>query len=61
MIVAVGTASSGNFDLLASSATPAQACDGVSGFTCVGFGFPGSANTNDKSFQEGTVGFTQTI
>ncbi|HSZ02087.1 MAG TPA: hypothetical protein VK788_21500 [Terriglobales bacterium] len=61
MIVAVGTASSGNFDLLASSATPAQASDGVSGFTCVGFGFPGSANTNDKSFQEGTVGFTQTI
>jgi hypothetical protein len=50
-----------NFDLLASSATPAQACDGVSGFTCVGFGFPGSANTNNKSFQEGTVGFTQTI
>jgi hypothetical protein len=50
-----------NFDLLASSAMPAPTCDGVSGFTCVGFGFPGSANTNNKSFQEGTVGFTQTI
>lgn len=50
-----------NFDLLASSATPAPTCAGVSGFTCVGFGFPGSANTNNKSFQEGTVGFTQTI
>jgi hypothetical protein len=50
-----------NFDLLTSSATPAQSCAGVSGFTCVGFGFPGSANTNNKSFQEGTVGFTQTI
>jgi cell division septation protein DedD len=50
-----------NFDLLSSSAVPAQTCDGVSGFTCLGFGFPGSANTNNKSFQEGTVGFTQTI
>ena len=50
-----------NFDLLASSATPPPTCDGISGFTCVGFGFPGSANTNNKSFQEGTVGFTQTI
>jgi hypothetical protein len=38
-----------------------QKCDGLSGFTCVGFGFPGSANSNNKSFQEGTVGFTQTI
>jgi hypothetical protein len=33
-----------DFGLLASTATPAPKCDGVSGFTCVGFGFPGSAN-----------------
>jgi cell division septation protein DedD len=50
-----------NFDLLTSSSTPPETCDGLSGFTCVGFGFPGSASTNNKSFQEGTVGFTHTI
>jgi hypothetical protein len=46
---------------VASSATPAPSCLGVSGFFCTGFGFPGSANTNNKSFQEGTIGFTHTI
>jgi hypothetical protein len=50
-----------NFDLLASTATPAPKCDGVPGFTCVGFGFPGSANTNNRAIQEGTLGFTQTL
>ncbi len=50
-----------NFGLLASTATPPPTCDGVSGFTCIGFGFPGSANTNNKSFQEGTFGITKTI
>ena len=50
-----------NFGLLASTATPTPKCDGVSGFTCVGFGFPGSANTNNRAIQEGTFGFTQTL
>jgi len=50
-----------NFGLLASTATPTPKCDGVSGFTCIGFGFPGSANTNNRAIQEGTFGFTQTL
>ena len=50
-----------NFGLLASTVTPTPGCNGVSGFTCVGFGFPGSANTNNRAIQEGTVGFTQTL
>jgi hypothetical protein len=28
---------------------------------CVGFGFPGSANTNNRDYQEGTFGFIPTI
>ena len=50
-----------NYGLLASTATPAPTCDGVSGFTCVGFGFPGSANTNNRAYQEGTIGFVPTL
>jgi hypothetical protein len=50
-----------NFGLLASKVTPPPSCNGVSGFTCVGFGFPGSANTNNRAIQEATVGFTQTL
>jgi hypothetical protein len=50
-----------NFGLLPSTVMPAPKCDGVSGFTCVGFGFPGSANTNNRAIQEGTFGFTQTL
>ena len=50
-----------NFGLLASTAAPALNCNGVTGFTCVGFGFPGSANTNNRAIQEGTLGFTQTL
>ena len=46
---------------VASTATPAPSCLGVSGFFCTGFGFPGSANTNNKSFQEATFGITRTI
>ncbi len=52
-----------NFGLLASSATPAPSCNGVSGFTCVGFGFPGqatSANAN-RAIQEGTFGIIPTL
>ena len=50
-----------NYGLLASTATPAPTCDGVSGFTCVGFGFPGSANTNNRAYQEETIGFIPTL
>jgi hypothetical protein len=50
-----------NYGLLASTATPAPTCDGVSGFTCVGFGFPGSANTNNRAYQEATIGFIPTL
>jgi hypothetical protein len=50
-----------NYDLLASTATPAPECNGVSGFTCVGFGFPGSANTNNRAYQEATIGFIPTL
>ncbi len=46
---------------VATTATPAPSCLGVSGFFCTGFGFPGSANTNNKSFQEATFGITKTI
>ena len=50
-----------NFGLLASTAIPAPKCDSFPGFVCVGFGFPGSANTNNRTIQEGTFGFTQTL
>jgi hypothetical protein len=46
---------------VATTAAPAPSCLGVSGFFCTGFGFPGSANTNNKSFQEATFGITKTI
>ncbi len=50
-----------NFGLLASSATPAPSCNGVSGFTCVGFGFPGSSNSANRAIQEGTFGIIPTL
>ncbi len=48
-----------NYGLLA--ATPTSSCDGVSGFTCVGFGFPGSSNTSNRSVQEATIGTIPTL
>jgi hypothetical protein len=48
-----------NFGYLA--ATPASSCNGISGFTCVGFGFPGSANTSNRAVQEGTIGVIPTL
>ena len=48
-----------NYGFLA--ATPTSSCDGVSGFTCVGFGFPGSANTSNRAVQEGTIGVIPTL
>jgi hypothetical protein len=48
-----------NFGFL--PATPASSCDGITGFTCVGFGFPGSANTSNRAVQEGTFGVIPTL
>jgi hypothetical protein len=48
-----------NFGFL--QATPASSCDGIAGFTCVGFGFPGSANTSNRAIQEGTFGVIPTL
>jgi hypothetical protein len=48
-----------NFGFL--PATQASSCDGVTGFTCVGFGFPGSANTSNRTIQEGTFGVIPTL
>ena len=48
-----------NYGFLA--ATPTSSCAGVSGFTCVGFGFPGSANTANRTVQEGTFGVIPTL
>ena len=48
-----------NFGFLA--ATPTSSCDGVSGFTCVGFGFPGSASTSNRAVQEITFGVIPTL
>jgi len=43
------------------AATSASSCDGVSGFSCVGFGFPGSANSSNRAVQEGTIGVIPTL
>ena len=48
-----------NFGLLAS--TPTTSCAGVSGFSCVGFGFPGSATSSNRAIQEGTFGVIPTL
>jgi hypothetical protein len=37
------------------------ACGPDGSLYCVGFGFPGSANTNNRDYQEGTIGFIPTI
>ena len=42
-----------NFGLLASTTTPRSSYNGILGFTCIGFGFPGSSNTNNRTIQEG--------
>jgi hypothetical protein len=48
-----------NFGFLA--AAPTSSCDGISGFTCVGFGFPGSANISNRAIQEATIGVIPTL
>jgi hypothetical protein len=48
-----------NYGFLA--ATPSSSCDGISGFTCVGFGFPGSANSANRLIEEETIGIIPTL
>jgi hypothetical protein len=48
-----------NYGFLA--ATPSSSCDGISGFTCVGFGFPGSANSANRLVEEETIGIIPTL
>jgi hypothetical protein len=31
------------------------------GFSCLGYGFTGSANSNNRTIQEGTIGWIQTL
>lgn len=47
-----------NFGLLP---TPGSTCNGVPGFLCVGFGFPGSANSSNRAVQEATIGVIPTL
>lgn len=48
-----------NFGLLPAPAT--SSCNGLPGFTCVGFGFPGSANSSNRAVQEATFGYIPTL
>jgi hypothetical protein len=48
-----------NFGFLPAPTT--SSCEGVSSFSCVGFGFPGSANTSNRAVQEGTFGVIHTL
>jgi len=48
-----------NYGFLA--ATPTSSCNGMLSFTCVGFGYPGSANTSNRAVQESTIGFIPTL
>jgi len=49
-----------NFGLLPST-TPGASCAGVAGFTCVGFGFPGSENTTNRTVQEASADVIPTL
>ena len=48
-----------NYDL--TNKALGTACGVPATSYCVGFGFPGSANTNNKDYQEASVGFIPTI
>lgn len=48
-----------NFGFLPATAT--SSCDGLTSFTCVGFGFPGSANSSNRAVQEATIGYIPTL
>ena len=44
-----------------TTSTLGSPCSVGTGTFCVGFGYPGSANTNNKDYQEASVGFIPTI
>jgi hypothetical protein len=44
-----------------TTSTLGTACGVPPTLYCVGFGFPGSANTNNRAYQEATLGFIPTI
>jgi hypothetical protein len=48
-----------NYDL--TTAALGSPCSVGPGTYCVGFGYPGSANTNNRDYQEASVGFIPTI
>ncbi|HEX4074964.1 MAG TPA: hypothetical protein VHX49_06170 [Candidatus Acidoferrales bacterium] len=50
-----------NFGLLPATGSPTPSCNGQVGFTCVGFGFPGSATTANRAVQEATFDFIPTL
>jgi hypothetical protein len=41
--------------------TSGSTCNGLAGFSCVGFGFPGSANTTNRAIQEATFDVIPTL
>jgi hypothetical protein len=41
--------------------TPGSTCNGLAGFSCVGFGFPGSANSSNRAVQEATFDAIPTL
>jgi len=41
--------------------TAGSTCNGLAGFSCVGFGFPGSANTTNRAVQEATFDVIPTL
>ena len=41
--------------------TAGSTCNGLAGFSCVGFGFPGSANTTNRAVQEATFDAIPTL
>jgi hypothetical protein len=49
------------FGFLPATGTSTPTCDGRVGFTCVGFGFPGSSNTANRAIQEATFDFIPTL
>jgi hypothetical protein len=45
----------------AAQPTSGSTCNGLAGFACVGFGFPGSGETTNRAVQEATFGVIPTL